>query len=57
MFEHLPVITKDSLAVMVDKEFGYFKDLLKRRTEGTETPDEAIDYACEEFSQQQSSLG
>lgn len=50
MFEHLPVITQDSLDVMVDKELLYFTGLLRRCTEGAETPDEAIDCACEEFS-------
>ena len=30
MSEHLPVITEDNLTVVVEKEIGYFKDLLKR---------------------------
>lgn len=35
----------------MEKEIGYFKDLLKRCTEQTRTPDEAIDCMCEELNQ------
>lgn len=51
MFEHLPVISEGNLSVMVDKEIGYFQDLLKRCTRETKTPDEAIDCMCEELNQ------
>lgn len=49
MFEHLPVITQDSLEVMIETELPHFTEMLRQCTEGTETPDEAIDCLCEEF--------
>jgi len=51
MFENLPVITEDSVNVMLDKELAYFRDLLKRCTVETKGPDQAIDCACKEFSE------
>ena len=50
MFEHLPVITKDSVEVMRDKELPFFFGLLKRCREEAKTPDEAIDILCEVFA-------
>lgn len=49
MFEHLPVVTKESLVVMIEKELGYFKELLGQCTSETPELDKAVDRACLEF--------
>lgn len=51
MFQHLPVITESNLKVVLEKEMDYFTELLRRSTEETETPDEAIGLMCSELSQ------
>ena len=49
MFEHLPRVTEESVIAMIEKELPYFKDLLKRCSEGTENPDDALDRMCAEL--------
>ena len=49
MFEHLPIVTKESLEVMIDQELSYFKELLRQSTEGVPELDTAISLACSEF--------
>lgn len=49
MFEHLPLITKESLDVMIEKELGYFKELLRHSTDDTPGLDTAVSLACSEF--------
>lgn len=52
MFEHIPTITEDNLAVFKDKELDWVVNLMKRCcAKGTEMPDEVIDCACEELNQ------
>ncbi len=43
MFEHLPVVTEDSLKVMVEKELPDFIELLKGCARWSESPDGAIE--------------
>lgn len=45
MFEHLPVISEDSLRVMVERELPYFNDLLVGAMQGAKSPNEAIERA------------
>ena len=50
MFEHLPRVTEESVTVMMDKELPYFSGLLKRCSEGTENPHDALDRMCAELA-------
>ena len=50
MFQHLPEITESNLKVVLEKEMDYFTNLLRRCTEETKMPDEAIDYMCVELN-------
>ncbi len=43
MFEHLPIITEDSVKVMVENELPFFLELLKGSMKGTDSPDEAME--------------
>ena len=49
MFKHLPVITNESLDVMISQELGYFKELLRQCTEGAPELDTVINLSCAEF--------
>ena len=51
MFEHLPIISKDNLKMVAEKEVDYFQDLLSRCTDETNTPDDAIDCMCRELNE------
>jgi hypothetical protein len=45
MFEHLPVISEDSLRVMVERELPYFNNLLVGATQEAKSPSEVIERA------------
>lgn len=49
MFQHLPVITIDSIEAFMAKELPYFADWIKQRWDEVETVDQAVDLACWEF--------
>ena len=50
MFEHLPKITEGNLGVVAEKEIDYFKGLLTRCSEVTNTPDHVIDCMCRQLN-------
>ena len=49
MFEHLPLITNDSLEVVLEHELGYFGDMLRHCEDDTPELDTTTILACTEF--------
>lgn len=49
MFEHLPIVTNESLDVMIDQELSYFREMLRQSTEGVPELDTVVSLTCSEF--------
>jgi len=56
MFEHLPIVTDESLNVMIDHELIHFEELLRGCTEGALDLDQAVDFACSDLKESNPNL-
>ena len=50
MFENIPMITDESVNVMLDKELDCFASILERCSQDDYTLDDVVNMGCEEFA-------
>jgi len=50
MFDNIPMITDESLNVMLKTELAQFRSILERCQEDSLTLDEVVEMACEQFA-------
>ena len=56
MFDSIPLITDESLHVMLRTELSHFRGILEECQQDNHTLDEVIDMACEQFAESNPNL-